>query len=256
MRFQTTFYTDSFFESRSEGSLNSAKEIVPVILKMLPGIKSVVDVGCGTGTWLKIFKESGIQDVLGLDGNYVNRERLVISQAEFGPTDLSVSFTIPHQFDLLISLEVAEHLPPAFAEEFVKILTQASNQIVFSAAVPNQGGTNHINEQLPSYWIRLFSKLGFKCYDVLRPILWNNSKIAIEYKQNTFLFLKEGSNVPLLKDLHLNNYQYDAIHPDLLAHHLTLNKNQIDFIMQGRLGIKDSFRILKRAVLNKIKWGK
>jgi SAM-dependent methyltransferase len=254
MQTNNTIYSDDFFAGQYSGSLNSAQEVVPVIVKMLPGVKSIVDVGCGTGTWLSVFKKYGISTILGLDGDYVNRDRLLVNSDEFIPANLSSSFTIPGRFDLLISLEVAEHLPASSADEFIRILTSASDCIIFSAAVPNQGGTNHINEQLPSYWISRFEKSGFRCYDYLRPLLWDNPKIAIEYKQNAFLFIKEGSQVHVSRNPeNKSSYPFDTIHPDLLAHHLAMKNGEIEFIKQGRLGIKDSFRIFRNAVLNKVK---
>ena len=66
-------YDKSFYEEQSLGSRNSAREVVPFLLKHFP-LKSVVDLGCGLGTWLAVFKENGIDDIAGYDGDYVPQE--------------------------------------------------------------------------------------------------------------------------------------------------------------------------------------
>ena len=78
---------------------------------MLPHpVQSVLDVGCGAGAWLTVWKSLGAE-TLGLDGNYVRPEQLLISPGEFSAVDLSASFSLDRRFDLAQSLEVAEHLP-------------------------------------------------------------------------------------------------------------------------------------------------
>ena len=64
--------------------------------------------------------------------------------------DLAQPLQIDRRFDLALSLEVAEHLPPECGSEFVQTLTDLSSVILFSAAIPFQGGTDHLNEQWPS----------------------------------------------------------------------------------------------------------
>jgi 2-polyprenyl-3-methyl-5-hydroxy-6-metoxy-1,4-benzoquinol methylase len=116
-------YPGRFFEGLSEGARSSATEIVPLILELVhPG--SVIDVGCGLGTWLSVFEEHGIDDILGLDGDYVDRTRLETPEERYLPFDLEKPFRIDRQFDLVVSLEVAEHLPGECAGTFVDSLTR------------------------------------------------------------------------------------------------------------------------------------
>ena len=150
-------------------NFNAANEVVPLILKLL-NTKSVVDVGCGTGTWLKIFEANGVQDILGIDGNYVDQKLLKIDFDKFIAYDLETFFKSEKKFDLAISLEVAEHLSIDSADVFVQTLSGLSETIIFSAAITNQGGQNHINEQEPKYWIEKFENLEYKLFDILRPV--------------------------------------------------------------------------------------
>ena len=59
--------------------------IVPIVLNLCPGVQSVVDFGCGLGTWLRAFREQGVKEILGLEGEWCNRTLLFknIDEAEF-----------------------------------------------------------------------------------------------------------------------------------------------------------------------------
>jgi len=108
-------YTKEFYRIQQPGSLQAARTIVPLVAQLIKP-KSVVDVGCGTGTFLSVFRENGIEDILGIDGNYVDRNMLLIPKEYFLPQDITKSFKLGRRFDLVVSLEVAEHLPAHRAE--------------------------------------------------------------------------------------------------------------------------------------------
>ena len=169
-------------------NLKAPRQIVPEIMRLL-NPSSVVDVGCGLGTFLYVFKEHGVLNVLGIDGPWVDRKLLqnYLTEDEFAEKDLEKEFTLDKQYDLVISLEVAEHLSPESADRFVKNLIGAGKLILFSAAIPMQGGQRHVNEQWPTYWEEKFAKHDYVVHDVLRPIFWNNPDIFWWYKQNMVL---------------------------------------------------------------------
>lgn len=170
-------------------NLNSPKLVVPILLKLF-NPKSVLDVGCGIGTWLKTFSELGVKKITGIDSSYVDTTLLsnYISPDDFIAADLSRPFDLNLKYDLIISLEVAEHLPEASADVFVDSLARHGDIIVFSAAVPHQGGQNHINEQWPTYWIEKFKNLGYNVYDIIRPRIWNLEAVEYWYRQNILVF--------------------------------------------------------------------
>jgi SAM-dependent methyltransferase len=181
-------YTPEFFETTLAESYRSAQCIVSKIVALVPSIRSVLDVGCGPGHFLRAFAEAGVQNLRGIDGDYVPRAQLVIPVDRFTPVDLSSPFNLGQRFDLAISLEVAEHLPPASAGGFVDSLVAHAPLVLFSAAVPYQGGVNHVNEQWPRYWANLFAKKGLLPFDLLRPLIWSNEQVAWWYRQNCLLF--------------------------------------------------------------------
>ena len=136
-------------------NLSAPRVIVPIVLEMIKP-NSILDVGCGIGTWLKVFEEYGVDDYLGIDGDYVDRSTLKISEKRFLPNDLRKRWSLNRKFDLVVSLEVAEHLPEEVADLFVSTLSAHGDTILFSAAIPGQGGQNHVNEQWPTYWQKKF----------------------------------------------------------------------------------------------------
>jgi len=94
-----------------------------------------------------------------------------------------------------MSVEVAEHLPHEVADGFVKLLTDHADYVVFSAAIPHQGGSRHINEQWPDYWVSRFAQKGFILHDILRWCIWNDARVQPWYRQNILLFAKAGRPV-------------------------------------------------------------
>lgn len=187
-----TEYTDEFYWARREGAQKSARVIVPLVLEYVQP-RSVIDLGCGIGTWLSVFREYGVTDILGVDGDYVKKEMLEIPDDRFLKFDLRTPFRIDRQFDLVVSLEVAEHLPSECAEVLVCTLVGLGPVVLFSAAIPLQGGTNHINEQWPDYWATLFKVQGYIPIDPIRKRLWQNPDADFWYVQNTLIFVQRES---------------------------------------------------------------
>ena len=228
---QQLSYTKDFYELIGEGTRSSAKEIVPLLLELMqPAVpQSVVDVGCGTGSWLAAFQKLGIADCLGIDGNYVDRTILQIPLNQFQSADLKQPLQINRKFDLAISLEVAEHLPPTCAENFVNSLTQLAPVILFSAAIPFQGGVEHVNEQWPQYWVYYFQKNGYAVIDCLRKKIWNNDKVEPWYAQNILIFVKQEylSGYPTLVNEYQNTdlNQLAIVHPQIYFYSLQAARN-------------------------------
>lgn len=183
-------YTEDFYKFVEQTARQSAKEIVPLVYQLIQP-KSVIDVGCGLGTWLSVFKDYGIEEILGVDGDYVDKQMLDIPQENFLPFDLKNPLKIDRQFDLVLSLEVAEHLPEECAETFVDSLTRLGSVILFSAAIPFQGGTDHINEQWQDYWAKYFSEKGYIAIDCIRKKVWQNANVDFWYTQNLLIFASQ-----------------------------------------------------------------
>ena len=180
-------YPDSLIDEEWKGSLTSARIVVPILLNLISP-KTVVDIGCARGSWLKAFQENGVKTVRGLDGPWVDQSKLLIDKNSFRAVNLYESFEINGRFDLAVCLELAEHLPAKAAGPLIQALTLAAPLVLFSAAIPGQGGVGHINEQWPDYWQALFSQYEFRRLDPIRLHIWQDSRVAWWYRQNIFLF--------------------------------------------------------------------
>jgi SAM-dependent methyltransferase len=182
-------YKDDFFDYINSGSTASARVISPLLVQWLSPA-SLLDVGCGAGAWCKQWTESGVSAVFGVDGEYVNRSALLIPEGQFKSRDLSQSFDLNQQFDLVTSLEVAEHVAESSAKLFVENLARHGDAVMFSAAVPGQGGEFHVNEQPLDYWRAHFEALGFRCFDPVRPRVVGNVLVEPWYRYNTLLYVR------------------------------------------------------------------
>ncbi len=190
-------YDSAFFAGQSTRSLSSARESLGLLFACYRP-QSVVDVGCGVGPWLCAAGELGAKEVLGVDGDYVDRQRVLFDRAKFLALDLEntrLSDALPSShFDLAMCMEVAEHLTYRRATTLVDDLTKLSDVVLFSAAVPFQGGETHVNEQWPEFWAMLFRQKGYDCADFLRDKLWANPSVDWWYAQNMLVFFRRGGS--------------------------------------------------------------
>ena len=238
-------YTEVYYSNREERTRLSAKAMVPLVMELVRP-RSVIDVGCGTGEWLSVFREYGVEDIWGVDGASVPKGLLKIPEERFVPADLEQPFQIDRKFDLVVSLEVAEHLPSSCAETFVGSLVELGPLVLFSAAIPYQGGRNHVNLQWPEYWAKLFDDKGYVVIDPLRRKIWNNEEVAAHYAQNTLMFVAKErlGDYPLLNEAH---ELYDAsmlavVHPKMYQGNVEQHRREAK---EYRLKAKDSRREAK-----------
>jgi hypothetical protein len=216
-----SLYNDAFYTNQIDSSLASA-EIYCEILSKVFKPKSIIDVGCGRGAWLKSFGKDLSSRIVGIDGPWNAGKHFLDSRIKFISQDLNLLDTkmFTEKFDLAISVEVAEHLLPDSSERFIGVLTSLSDVIIFGAAYPGQGGTGHLNEKPQSYWASIFRNNKYEVFDLFRPQVWGNDHVLYWYQQNTFLYVNNKSNLfnKLLSHgiLPVSNLAYlNCIHPDL-----------------------------------------
>lgn len=183
-------YDLEYFDSFSGSSRTSAEVIVPIVSRWV-NPRSVIDLGCGPGIWLSVWREAGCE-IRGVDGDWIDPRRLAIPREAFITHDLSTTYVPDRTYDLAMSVEVAEHLPPDAARPLIGALTAAAPVVLFSAAIPHQPGRNHVNSQWPDYWAGLFAENGYVVIDALREMLWEDARVDWWYQQNIMLFADEA----------------------------------------------------------------
>ena len=227
---------------------SAPQQIVPVIIE-LTHPKSIIDVGCGLGTFIKVFKEFGIEEIIGIDGSWCNRDLLFknINPSEFIEQNLELQININKRFDLVVCLEVAEHLPPERADSFVSDLVSLGDIILFSAAIPNQLGINHLNEQWISYWEAKFKKHNYVVHDILKSFFWDQQNIFWWYAQNMVIVTKRDyqfeTNLPIRY-----NFLKHVVHPDLFN-----SRNEyLNNIITGRSSLTYYIKLFIKAILYRV----
>lgn len=192
--------------------------------------RSVLDVGCGIGTWLAVAQELGVKDLAGVDGEWLDRKLARIRPELLRSLDLEKAFDLGRRFDLVVCLEVAEHLSAGAAEGFVGSLTRHADVVLFSAAIPMQGGHHHVNEQFPEYWARIFEAADYAVVDFLRPQIWYCSDVLPWLRQNAMVFarreLTEGSGP--FADIQPGPVPLSMVHPEMYVARLESSKTALE----------------------------
>lgn len=237
---------EKFVHDEAIHNLQSPNIIVDHLIALF-NPKSVIDFGCGLGTFLYAFKTRSVTNVLGIDGSWVNKQllRKYLTEDEFLEIDLEKPLNLNRKFDLLITLEVAEHLAEPAADVFVANLTAHANTIVFSAAIPYQIGLNHVNEQWLTYWVAKFAKQGYYAQDIIRPLIWGEKDVSHWYKQNMLVFKKGADSQADVKLPTVIN----LVHPHLYMDKVIALRN----IMNGHHSVASTFKIFVKSVLRKLK---
>jgi SAM-dependent methyltransferase len=201
---------------QEEANRHSARVVLAELFRRFVP-RSVLDVGCGLGTWLEVARGLGVGNVLGIEGEWLDRDLARLPPEQILALDLEHPFDLGRRFDLVVCLEVAEHLPERAAESFVASLVRHADVVLFSAAIPFQGGRHHVNEQFPEYWARLFARHGCRPLDFLRPALWHDSSVLWYLRQNSLVFAREelATGAGPFAGLALPAAPPALVHPDL-----------------------------------------
>jgi len=231
-----SIYSDQFYLNQVQGAYLSGREYAEELFDLYVP-QSVIDVGCGRGAWLKAFSDAssirGVQQhLVGVDGPWNSKDDLILKEIEFFSVDLNelVSLRVDRKYDLLISVETAEHIERSSTQGFIDGLCKLSDVIVFSAAYEEQGGLYHVNERKHSDWAKFFAKNHFVPYDYFRPKLWGSSKVQYWYQQNCFLYVRKGAwleeiiltqHGPGIKNFHF----MDCVHPEAFNNRSSLLGN-------------------------------
>ena len=157
--------------------------------------ETVIDLGCGLGFFLSSMQKYGAK-ITAIDNDWVKELETAAPIKSYVFHDLNQPFASKKRFDLATSFEVAEHLDPERSEPLVQELCALSDTIAFSAAIPGQSGSGHINLKWQSDWAELFEQQGYLCYDAIRPAMAEKENAYFWFRQNALVFIKDDEDVP------------------------------------------------------------
>lgn len=247
-------YKTNFYKTRNAETEKSAEIVLDELFRFFQP-NSMVDFGCGVGTWLKKGKEKGVKEILGIEGDWLDKSHLVIKEDSFQYKNLTTQIRLSKRYDLAISLEVAEHIEEKFASLFIENLTQASDVILFSAAIPGQRGSGHVNEQWPEYWINKFEANDYLPFDIIRPAVWLNPDVKTWYKQNTFVLVKK-SKLPEISSLittrGFGKSPFSIVHPDTFKRQIEISHPKYSNLSELLKSIPSVFAKELKTMIKKI----
>lgn len=239
-------YGENFFAFTSSQAHKSANIIVPILRNLLPDVSSVADFGCAQGAWLRVWTENGIEDIQGVDGDYVNPNSLFIPKNCFHSQDLNEPINLGRRFDLVSSLEVAEHLLPENSERYIESLTRHADIIFFSAAPPGQGGETHINEQSFDSWRAIFRAQGYEAFDCIRDQISGMKDVSFWYRYNVMLYVNKNIEAHLPDAIRSTKIAADVPVPDISPFMFKIYKYIIRLLPYG---LQNTMARAKAAVL-------
>lgn len=238
------------YEAVREGAIRSARTCLPMIAETHGVPSGLLDVGCGEGHWMRTAVElwqprlstvGGLDLVENIDDGFPftaawDAERGDLLPMRQGP-HLTETREIEgeiypastdYRWPMVLCLEVAEHLSPTAGDHLIAELCRVSERVVFSAAIPGQGGDGHVNEQWPAYWGERFNAHGFFLSDPWRLFgdFWEDERIEPWYRQNLLmaqpatLFGDGRVSAPLVG---IRTQPRSLVHPVTWLHHRGLS---------------------------------
>lgn len=188
-----SLYDAHYHDTKAAASQRAAETILPIVFSVVD-VASVVDVGCGYGSWLAAARHLGVTDLTGVEGPWAAswRDRDVLAtEFDLVLCDLEQPLRLPRTYDLVVCIEVVEHLTAGRGASFVADLCAAGDVVLLGAATPGQRGPNHVHERWLSEWARDFATHGYEPIDCIRPQVWGDGSLWAHHRQNPVLFVAE-----------------------------------------------------------------
>jgi len=255
-----SLYEPHYHDLKGPGSQHAAEVILPIVFAVVD-VDSIVDVGCGYGNWLAAARALGVTDLAGVEGPWAAawRDRGVLAtEFDLVLVDLEEPLRLPRSYDLVICIEVAEHLTPPRGASFVADLCAAGESVLLGAAIPGQRGPNHVHERWLSEWAQDFAAHGYVPIDCIRPQVWGDRTVWLHHRQNPVLFVPESRSAEARARARAlpepGRAALDVVHPDLLLRALEEQQRVLTFRQHLRL-LAQMPAAAARSVLYRLKAG-
>lgn len=188
------FYHAHYHDEKVAPSRRAAERILPIVIAIVD-VTSIIDVGCGPGSWLDVARQMGVSTLTGVEGEWASEwfddDRVRSGGFDLVLANLEDELRPTATFDLAICIEVVEHLSPERGESFVADLCRCAGHVLFGAAIPGQKGPNHLNTRWPSYWAECFAAHDYLPLDVVQARVWGDDDLLVHYRQNPLLFVRK-----------------------------------------------------------------
>ena len=208
-------YDEEYYKRHQAGSYQSALQILRFV-HSITHFQTIIDYGCGIGTWGNASHSLGTKEYLGIDQHAFDAGYMLISKSEYLQEDLRHPIRLHSFYDLAICVEVAEHISEEFADMLIDNICRNSEVVLFSAALVYQGGTGHVNEQPCTYWIEKFRSKGYTPVDCIRPAFWDDEQIEIWYRNNCILYMTHEAFNRYHQNIPIVSLPANIIHPQML----------------------------------------
>jgi SAM-dependent methyltransferase len=242
-------YHPHYHDDKGAPGYRAAARVLPIVFTVVD-VASIVDVGCGSGSWLAAARDLGISDLTGIEGDWAihwfgngqadrDSSRIARDQFELVMANLEDELVLSRTYDLAICAEVIEHLTPQRGPSFVSDVCRLSRRVLLGAAIPGQRGPNHRNTRWPSYWTGLLADHHYRVLDVVRPRIWADDDLRMPYRQNLLLFVHEdeygaasarAAGLPVTPAGAL-----DLVHPALLRRYQSELRSASEPGLRGRI---------------------
>ena len=214
--------------------------------------KTVLEIGCGPGKLTKALSVH-VNKIVAFDG-FSNPEFNDYSNIMFHRLDLNnntdkVKEIQDQHFDIAICMEVAEHINPQASASLIKLLTKHANVVIFTAAVPNQGGHGHINCQPRTFWNKLFVEQNFTINTKVMPFIQSNENIAIWYRLNITDYVKNDSDLKISESEIIHNLLESQSFASSMFYQSSNNESRLSAVLNQ---FPTNFALKSRNILKRI----
>jgi len=214
---------DKYEFENTRFNLQTSQKVWKVVSSYMPRIKTALDLGCGMGAWSTVLEDDPEISIQMVDHPQLPKENLLVTKKEcFVGIDLDKELPLKGRWDLVICIEVLEHFKEQRALDLKDFIVQSTDLVLFSAAIPGQGGVGHVNCQRHSYWHNQFQKAGFTYFDGFKSAIIHEESIPFWIRQNLFIYYRPVHDNQFKGKLNYTPANFELIHAGMLRNEIGL----------------------------------